>query len=92
MIIGEDNNIRVLTEADLRRIVSEVVVQAIKETSQQPKKPEPDRYLDKKEVAEMVGVSVSTVDNLRRHGVLKSYNVRRRVKFRLKEVQAYLER
>lgn len=95
MLIKDGEQVMILTREELERIISKAVEKAMAVyffKNPPPKKPEPDQYLDKKEVAKMLDVSVSTVDNLRRSGRLKSYNVRRRVKFRLKEVQAYLER
>jgi len=95
LIRDGENNLRVLTEADLRRIVFEVVALAMKmQTPLPPKltgKPELEQYLDRSETAEILGVCPSTIDNMRRDGRLKSYNVRRRVKLKLSEVQAYLD-
>ena len=53
----------------------------------------PDRLLTKKEAAQMLNCSESTVDNRRREGVLKSEKLAncRTVYFKLSTLQAYID-
>ena len=51
----------------------------------QPK--EPNRYLTRHQVAEMLSVDISTVHNLSVKGILKKYQISGRVLYKLKEVE-----
>lgn len=51
-----------------------------------------NRFLNKRETAAFLSVSVSTVDGLRRDGYLKPYRFGRSVRFRLSEVEELAER
>ncbi len=73
----------ITTKDDLRRIILE----AIKESSSEKPSSEPKELLiDKKEAAKILGVSVPTIDNYRRNGILPSYRFGNRVRFRYSEV------
>ena len=45
-----------------------------------------DRYLNKREAAKFLGVSVSTIDALRRRGKLKGEKIGKVVRFKLSEI------
>jgi len=47
-------------------------------------------YLDSKKVAEMLGISVVTLWDYCKRGLLPSYRIGRKVRFRLDEVEAAL--
>jgi excisionase family DNA binding protein len=50
------------------------------------------RLLNKTEVAELLHVSVRSVDRLRESGALRAVRVRGRVRFRSEDVAGYVER
>jgi len=76
------NNLSLLTSEEIRDIIREELSEF------QPIQMNPeDRFIDKTECAELLGgVCLSTVDNLRRRGVLPSYKVGSNVRFRRSEV------
>jgi len=53
---------------------------------------EPDRLLNKKEAANLLGVSVSTIDNMRRDGFLTPYRFGKAVRFRMSDLEDLAER
>lgn len=51
-----------------------------------------DRLVGKKKAAELLGCSVSTIDNMRRSGMLTRVNVgRNAARFRMSEIQSLME-
>lgn len=56
----------------------------------QPK--QPPRWANKKRVAEYIGRSTDAVQHLKRRGILKAYNVDRRLMFDLNEVDRALKK
>lgn len=53
---------------------------------------ETDRLLNKKESANLLGVSVSTIDNMRRDGFLIPYRFGKAVRFRLSDLEELAEK
>ena len=53
--------------------------------------PAEDRLLNKLQAADMLGCSISTIDNLRRRGEITKVNVGKAVRFKLSEIKAIVE-
>lgn len=81
-----------IPESTIKNIVEQAVLKAF-ENHQAPKRPssEPDPYLNKKEAAKLLRCSVSTVDNYRRAGTLKRYNIGSSVRFKRSELLEMIE-
>jgi excisionase family DNA binding protein len=52
---------------------------------------EVDKQLDKRDVSEIIKMSIRTVDRLRKSGELKSYRVRGLVRFSPEDVQDFID-
>ncbi|PTM11094.1 MAG: hypothetical protein DA408_14475 [Bacteroidetes bacterium] len=53
---------------------------------------EQERLLDKKQAAKVLGVSVSTIDNMRRDGFLTPYRFGKAVRFKLSDLYELTEK
>jgi excisionase family DNA binding protein len=51
---------------------------------------DPDQLMTKKEAAELLNISQSTIDNYRKSGVLEAIKIGKAVRFRRKELHAIL--
>ena len=74
--------------ADFKNFIKEAVQEAKANQPEQTKKP---IYYSRKELAELLGVHVNTIDNLRRSGKLKFGRVGRVLRITQKEVQRLLD-
>lgn len=77
--------------AFLKGLLTPIIKEAIKENAipvPPPPASEPpaERFIDTKEVSELLGVSSVTVWTYQRDGILKSYRVGRLTRFKLSEV------
>jgi len=80
----------------IKAIVEEVVNNAFEAQNEKQKSVinlgEQDKeYLTKKEAAKLLSCSVSTIDNYRRAGILKRYNIGSSVRFKKVDVLATME-
>jgi len=86
--------IQVATIEDIKGFHNEqlALISEIKKELSQINRPDPDRLVSRQELAEKVlGVSESTVDNMRRKGIIKAYYIgaglkRGKPKFKVSEV------
>ena len=62
----------------------------IKELKSQLQPKEPVHYLTRRQVAEMFAISLVTVNEWRKKGILKAYKIGNRVYFKRNEVEAAL--
>lgn len=69
----------------------EVKIDELREQGQQSEE-DPDRLINKKEAANLLGVSVSTIDNMRRDGFLIPYRFGKAVRFRLSDLDELAEK
>ncbi|MRT92386.1 helix-turn-helix domain-containing protein [Ancylomarina sp. 16SWW S1-10-2] len=69
----------------------ETIRNLIKENIPAPIPNFPKRYISRTQAAEILGVSLPTLDKHSRSGLLKSYRIGRRKMFRLDQVESCLE-
>ena len=76
-----------LTTEDLQSLLSEVVKTHLEDikTHLQPK--EPNKYLTRQEVAEMLKIDISSVHNWTKKGTLTAHQISGRVYYKLQEVE-----
>ncbi len=70
--------------------LTQAVIAIVKSKDSGLKSHTEEKLLSKRETAEMLGCSLSTVDNLRRRGELKKVNVGRSVRFNLADIKNYI--
>lgn len=84
------NQVFLLNQDELTQIVEEVVRRAVREEMNGgiQKKPEPTipDYLSRKQAAEYLSVSLGTIDNLSRDGVLKKHYLGAIPRFKREEI------
>ena len=73
--------------AELLTSVRQIVETAIK-TPTPPSLPDPERFLDQKQVAEIFNVSTVSIWDWERKGLLKSYRIGNLKRFKYSEVMA----
>lgn len=83
--------ISILTIKDIEEVVDKAVSKLLLQLNNRPNSVIPDMF-DKKEAAKYLKISVSTVDNLRRLGELKSTPVKgiNKVLFRYSDILDYV--
>ena len=72
--------------AELLTSVRQIVETAIKTPAPQPLAPDPERFLDQKQVAEIFNVSTVSIWDWERKGLLKSYRIGNLKRFKYSEV------
>jgi excisionase family DNA binding protein len=80
-----------LSKEDLKSIIEKSVSAAIKEHLPKDESKaggNPDEFVTKKEAAELLKCSTSTIDNYRRAGKLTRYHLGKSVKFKKEDVLA----
>ncbi|WP_282629624.1 helix-turn-helix domain-containing protein [Empedobacter sedimenti] len=78
------NNL-IMNEAFVQQIVKEQVAKELEKNKQELK--EKDTYLTKEEAASMFGISVSSVDNYKRNGLIPYTKIGRAVRFTLHDLK-----
>jgi excisionase family DNA binding protein len=84
--------ITTLTPAELQALIQSGIVDAI-EQLQSTAQPQPDEviYLTRKETAKRLSVSLVTLYNWDRKGILKAHKVGTRVRYNLSDINAFAE-
>lgn len=77
---------------DLTRTILDGVEQKINAFEQRLISKEPLEYLDRKQVAKFLGISLVTVSDWTRKGVLKPLKIAHRIRYRREDIVATLER
>ena len=77
-------NFILITENELRKLLSEVILQC-QDHTQESISSDGD-LIDKKEAAQLLKVSLATVDNYRRNGILPSYRIGATIRFKRSEI------
>ena len=85
-----DSKIILTTAPELRLIVQDAIDAHLKyaPTPPQPLAPDPERFLDQKQVAEIFNVSTVLIWDWERKGLLKSYRIGNLKRFKYSEVMA----
>jgi excisionase family DNA binding protein len=73
----------ITTKTELKELISEAINSVSHNVK--PNEDQPD-LIDKIEVSKLLNISYSTVDNYRRKGLLKSYRIGNKVRFKRSEV------
>lgn len=68
--------------SNLENLILDLKHSTIPKLLEKPKHPNPNQFLTKKEAAKLLSCSVSTIDNYRRAGKLKRYNIGSSVRFK----------
>lgn len=86
--------INALTESDLKRILREVLSEKEKASSENLQKKSDNKisYLNRFEVVKLLRISVPTLSNWTKEGILQSYRIGKRVLYREDEVNASLQK
>jgi excisionase family DNA binding protein len=74
---------------DLRLIIKECIEECIQKTKEKNKTSQ-DEYISKKEAAKMLTMSLPTLDDRCKEGILVRYKIGRKVIFKVKDIEAYL--
>mgnify|MGYP003664679281 CR=1 FL=1 len=77
---------------DLTRTILDGVEQKINAFEQRLISKEPQEFLDRKQVAKLLGISLVTVHDWSKKGVLQPYRIGHRVRFKREDIIATLER
>ena len=82
-----DSKIIITTAPELRLIVQDAIDAHLKYApTPQPLTPDPERFLDQKQVAEIFSVSTVSIWDWERKGLLKSYRIGNLKRFKYSEV------
>lgn len=76
-----------ITPDQLKEQFSEVVQSQINELKKHFEPKTPTEYLTRREVAKMLGINLTTLNNWTKKGILKSYGVGGRVYYKRNEVE-----
>lgn len=68
-----------LSNEDLKELMLEAVREGI--ATHNPKTTDEDEFLTRKEAADLVKVSVTTIDTWRRDGLINAYRINSRIRF-----------
>ncbi|MFK8301525.1 helix-turn-helix domain-containing protein [Capnocytophaga stomatis] len=77
-----------ITPEQLKEQFSEVVQSQINELKKHFQPKAPTEYLTRREVANLLGVNLTTLNNWTRKGILKSYGIGGRVYYKRNEVES----
>ena len=84
--------INALTEAELKRVLREVLAEKINSEPIQKKSATKISYLNRFEVVELLKISLPTLGNWTKEGILQSYRIGKRVLYRVDEVNSSLQK
>ena len=76
--------LNLITEQDIRDIISDAVQDSFSKLSSP--KPHHEEYLTRVEAAELLKVSVGSIDVWRRKGVIKAHRINSRIRFKQAEL------
>lgn len=79
-------NRRLTSIEDLLLTLNHKTIPNLLENTTNDSDPQPERLINKKEAAKLLGVSLSTIDNYRRKGILIPKKIHGVVRFRSSEV------
>lgn len=80
------------TESDLKRILKEVISEDVTPNSVQKNSERKINYLNRFEVVELLKISLPTLGNWTKEGLLQSYRIGKRVLYREDEVNSSLQK
>lgn len=86
----EHITINAFNEDDLRRVIREELDQRLSLTVEKNQSQEKGIYLNRMEVAELLRISLPTLSNWTKEGILQSYRIGSRVLYRADEVNSSL--
>ena len=81
-----------ISKQELEDLLSKVVSKELVKVIPQSQPQEPDRYLTRREAADLLGVSIISLDRYRHNGFLPSYRIGRRILFRESEINNAIEK
>lgn len=85
--MGSKFNVIGLTIEDLKNLFGQVIKTELRAVKEDLKPKEPNSYLTRKEVAEMLKIDLSSVHNWSKKGILKPCQIGNRVYYRLDEIE-----
>jgi excisionase family DNA binding protein len=84
--------INAFTESDLKRVFKEVLDEKINSETVHKKSERKINYLNRFEVVELLKISLPTLGNWTKEGILQSYRIGKRVLYREDEVNSSLQK
>ena len=72
---------------ELRALIKDLLDESLQRISQKPEKPATSGYYTRKEVAKLLRISLPTLHEYTKHGILIGYRIGRRVLYRVSEVE-----
>ncbi|MCX6262793.1 MAG: helix-turn-helix domain-containing protein [Bacteroidia bacterium] len=84
--------INALSESDLKRVFREVLSETVKSEAVQKNSERKINYLNRFEVVELLKISLPTLSNWTKEGILQSYRIGKRVLYREDEVNSSLHK
>jgi DNA-binding transcriptional MerR regulator len=85
--MGESIQLVGLTTKDLESLFSQAIKNELKSVKEHLQTKQPNNYLTRKEVAEMLKIDLSSVHNWSKKGILNPYQIGNRVYYKLSEVE-----
>ena len=76
-----------LSTEELKSIFIEVIKTELDDVKKHLQPKEPNRYLTRQEVANMLNIDLSSVHNWSKKGILQPYQISGRVYYKLKEIE-----
>lgn len=86
--MGNSINLIELSVEDLKNLFCQVIKTELRVIKKDLKPKEPNSFLTRKEVAEMLKIDLSTVHNWRKKGLLKPHQIGNRVYYKLNEIES----
>lgn len=75
-----------LTSDQLRQTIAETLQPQLDKLSQSFQPKEPEEFMTRKEVADLLSVNLSTIHNWKKSGVLKAHSIGARVYYKRSEI------
>jgi len=85
--MGNNFNLVGLTIDDLKTLFGQVLKTELEAVKKHLQPKQPNEYLTRKEVSEMLKIDLSSVHNWSKRGILKPHQISNRVYFKMSEVE-----
>ena len=85
--MGNHFNLVGLTIEDLKNLFGQVIKTELEAVKKQLQSKQPNEYLTRKEVSEMLKIDLSSVHNWSKRGILIPHQIGNRVYYKLQEVE-----
>ncbi len=76
---------------DFRKLIGEVIDEKLKQLTQREKPQNKTNYLDRKEVAKLLKVSLPTLNEWSKLGIIQSYRIGKRILYKQDEINSSVQ-